>query len=292
MKTLVTLTILTLLTLGCAHKQGEDSDASGKETEKNKKISVTETPANRDSFFRHVADFPKIKDTTTFIADLRQIFKLEVHESPYQKANEKISAYKKVKLFGSEFDYYFIEYDYGAGAGAAFPWKYQLLLTTDGKLVKTLAGLRFEFIELFKNENPFLLSVYATSKGNGGHELFKISADTLENVFERPVDYFIRTYDAHQDNSINEPNELTLKVKDFNKDGFNDISFNGKIVLIQGRSKNGDWYDGETVNGKEVMYSIDNPFKRISVQFVFLYDKRSGHFKPKENYAEKYGLSG
>lgn len=280
MKTLLTLTILTLTTLGCANKQ----------TPKDEKLSVTETQEFTDTIFRQVSDFPTIKDTTKFITELRQIFGLEVDESSFQKANEKITTYKKVKIYGSDNDYFFIEYDYGDGSGSAFPWKYQILLTTDGKLVKTLSGQRFEFVEIFKNENPFLLTVIGTSKGNGGHEFYKFSADTLENVYEGYFDYAVRTYDAHEDNRIYEPNELTLKIKDFNNDGFNDIAFVGKIVLIQGQTKNGDWFDSETVNGKTITYSIDNPFKKISVEFVFLYDKQTGHFKAKENYTEKYGL--
>ncbi|MBA3900331.1 MAG: hypothetical protein H0X62_09010 [Bacteroidetes bacterium] len=266
-----------MTTFGCSNKQ----------TPKDEKLTVTETQVT-DTIFRQVADFPTIKDTTKFIADLRQIFELEVDESSVQKTNEKITTFKKVKIYGSDNDYFFIEYDYKAGCGAAFPYKYQLLLTTYGKLVKTLSGQRYEFIEIFKNENPFLMTVVGTSKGNGGQELYKISADTLENVYEGYFDYDIQTYDANEDNKISEPNELTLKVKDFNNDGFNDISFHGKIVLIQGQTKKGDWFDTETINGKEVTYSVDNPFKKIPIEFIFLYDKQSGHFKAKENYTEKY----
>lgn len=280
MKTLLALTILALATFGCANKQ----------TPKDEKLHITETETKLDTTFKQVADFPTIKDTTIFISELRDFFGLEVDESPSQKANEKITTYKKVKIYGSDNDYIFIEYDYGYGCGAAFPWKYQLLLTTDGKLVETLAGLRFDFIEIFKNKNPFLLTVFSTSKGNGGHALYQISADTLEDVYDCDLDYFVRTYDAHEDNSINDPNELTLKIKDFNKDGFNDISFNGKIVYIQGKTKNSDWFDSETIKGKTINYSVDNPFKKIPVEFIFLYDKETGHFKAKENYTIKYGL--
>lgn len=280
MNTLLTLTILTITTFGCSNKQ----------TQKDEKLPVTETQEKIDTNFRQVANFPTIKDTTKFIADLRQIFELEVDESPSQKINEEITTYKKVKIYGSDKDYIFIEYDYKNGCGAAFPWKYQLLLTTDGKLVETLSGQRFEFVEIFKNKNPFLLIAHGTSKGNGGHELLKISADTLENVYECDLDYFVRTYDAHEDNKINEPNELNLKVNDFNNDGYNDIAFVGKIVLIQGQTKNGDWFDSETINGKTITYSVDNPFKKIPVEFVFLYNKQTEHFKAKENYTEKYKL--
>lgn len=281
MKTLLTLTILTLTTFGCTNKQ----------TPKGEKSTVIETEQKTERVFKQAADFTTIKDTTQFISDLRQTFDLEVHESPVQKENEKITAFKKVKLYGSDKDFIFIEYDWNVGSMAEFPWKYQLLLTTEGKLVKSLSGQRFDFVSIFPNQNPFLIIVTATAKGNGGHEIYRISADTLQNIYEGYFDYEVQTYDAHQDNKVYEPNELTLKVKDFDNDGFNDISFNGKIVLIQGQTKNGDWFDTETINEKEVTYSIDNPFKKIPVEFIFLYDKQNGHFKAKENYTEKYGLA-
>ncbi|MBU4511747.1 hypothetical protein KKD19_00680, partial [Patescibacteria group bacterium] len=113
------------------------------------------------------------------------------------------------------------------------------------------------------------------------------SFDTLENVYEGYYDYSVKTYDAHDDNIIYEPNELTLKIEDFNNDGYNDISFYGKIVLIQGLTKDGIWFDSEIINGKEAVYSVDNPFKKIPIEFIFLYDKISEHFKAKENYSEK-----
>ena len=281
MKTFLTLTILTLTTFSCANKQ----------TSKDEKLPVAENQENTDKLFKQVADFPTIRDTTKFIADLRQTFELEVDESLAQKTNEKITTYQKVKIYGSDNDYFFIEYDYKYGCMASYPWKYQLLLKTDGSLVKLLSGQRFDFVTIFPNQNPFLLTVTATAKGNGGHEIYKISADTLENVYEGYYNYDIRTYDAHEDNRIYAPNELILKVKDFNNDGFNDISFNGKILLIQGQTESGFWFDNEIINGKTVTYSVDNPFKKIPIEFIFLYDKQTGHFKAKENYTEKYGLN-
>lgn len=276
MKILLTLTILISITFGFAIIQ----------TPIDEKLVVTETSVKIDSLFRQVVDFPMINDTTKFISDLKQLLK----HQPFQKENEKITYYNKVKIYGSDLDFIFIEYDYGDGSMASFPWKYQILLLPNGKMVKILPGYRFEFVEIFKNRNPFLLTVIRTAKGNGGHELYKFSADTLENVYEGYFDYAIRTYDKHQDNSIYEPNELTLKVKDFNNDGYNDISFYGKIVLLKGQTKNGDWYDFDTINGKTIFYSMDNPFKKIPIEFIFLYDKQTGHFKAKENYKEKYGL--
>jgi len=272
MKTLLTLIILTLTTFGCADKQ----------TPKDEKLPVTKTQEKTDTIFRQVADFPIIKDTTKFIDDLRQIFKLEVHESPVQKENEKITVFKKVKLYGSDKDFIFIEYDWNVGSMAEFPWKYQLVLTTDGKLIKSLSAQRFDFVTIFPNQNPFLLTVNATAKGNGGHEIYKVSSDTLENVYEGYYDYEIHTYDAHEDLSVFEPNELNVAFKDNNKDGFNDIIFTGLKLMLGKYTKDSLWYDVE--NGKP--FTVDNPADMISVSYIFLYDKQTGHFKAKE----KYGL--
>jgi hypothetical protein len=270
MKTLLTLTILTLTTFGCANKQ----------TPKDEKLPVTETQEKADTVFRQVADFPTIKDTTKFISDLRQVFGLEVDESPSQKANEKITTYRKVKIYGSDNEYIFIEYDYGDGCMAAYPWKCQLLLTRSGNLVKSLWGQRFEFVTIFPNQNPFLMTVTATAKGNGGHEIYKITADTLENVYEGYYDFDIQTYDAHEDLSVFKPNELNVAFLDNNKDGFNDIIFTGQKLMLGKYTKDSLWYDVE--NGKP--YTIENPADRISIKFIFLYDKQTGHFKAKQNY--------
>lgn len=272
MKTLLTLTILTLTTFGCVNKQ----------TPKDEKLLVTETQEKAETVFRQVADFPTIKDTTKFIDDLRQVFGLEVDESHSQKANEKITTYKKVKIYGSDNDYIFIEYEYGDGSMAAYPWKYQLLLTTEGGLVKSLSGQRFDFVSIFPNQNPFLLTVTATAKGNGGHEIYRISADTLENVYEGYFDYDVQTYDAHGDLSVFEPYELNIRFADENKDGYNDIVFTGQKLMLGKYTKDSLWYDVE--NGKP--FTIENPADRIAIKYIFLYVKQTGHFKAKE----KYGL--
>jgi hypothetical protein len=272
MKKLLSLAMIPLITFNCIKKQ---EPKVIKETEQKKAVQ-----------FEYLSDYPTIKDSLKFITNLRQAFDLKIEESGVQRKGEKITIFKKVKINGSNQDFYFIEYDWKDGSMASYPWKYQVLLTTDGKLIKTLYAQRFEFLPVFPKESPFLLATIVTAKGNGGHDLYKITGDSLENVYEGNF----RTYDAHEDNKVYEPNELNLKIKDFNKDGFNDISFNGKIVLIQAQTPQGDWYDSETIDGKQVNYFIDHPFKKIPVEFIFLYDKKTGHFKAKEDYVKKYDL--
>jgi len=267
------LSILTLFVNGCKPKTVSANLTSSLQPENN--------------FSLKLLDFPIIKDSADFISSLKQTYNIE---SDIDKGNEKITTFKKVKIYGSNDDFFFVEYDYEDGYMVEFPWKYQLLLTTEGKLVKTFSAQRYDFVQIFPNQNLFLLVVVATAKGNGGHEIYKVSADTLENVYEGYYNYEVRTYDANQDISIYEPNELNLKINDYNNDGFNDIAFVGEIVLIQGRTKDGVWYDTEIINGDTITYSIDNPFEKIPVEFIFLYDKETKHFKAKEDYVEKYRL--
>ncbi|GAB3518014.1 hypothetical protein [Emticicia fontis] len=280
MKILFIGTILVLAAVGCAEKKAS----------KDEKLKVLKTGQKTEKIFKPMADFPIIKDTAQFIAELRETFDLKVYESPIQTAREKITAFKKVKIYGSEKDFILIEYYWGAGATVEYPWAYQFILTTDGKLLKLLSKERYEFVKILPNQLPFLLTVTATARGNGGHQLYKVSADTLENVYEGYYAYKVKTYDAEEDSWVYEPNELKLKIKDFNKDGFNDISFHGNRVFIEGVTKEGRWFDVEIINGKTVRYSVDHPFRKIPVEFIFLYDNQTGHFKAKEDYSKKFEL--
>jgi hypothetical protein len=288
MKKILLSALLPLLIFNCTRRQ---------EAKKEEIIQIQHTEKDKEDVkptaptpFEYLADYPAIKDSSKFIQNLRQAFDLHIHESPSQQESEKITVFRKVKINGSDEDYYFIEYDWKTGSTSQYPWKYQLLLTKNGKLVKTLAAERYESVSIFPKENPFLLAIIVTGHGNGGHELYKVSADSLENVYEGYYDFNLRTYDAHEDNKVYEPYELQLKIKDYNNDRVNDIAFKGKSVLVRGRTPDGDWYDFTTINGKQVNYSADHPFKKIPVEYIFLYDKKSGHFKAKENYAEKYKI--
>ncbi len=52
-----------------------------------------------------------------------------------------------------------------------------------------------------------------------------------------------KTYDACEDNAVFEHDELKVRVKDVNADGYNDLTFSGKMLLIQGLTKDSTWYD-------------------------------------------------
>jgi len=243
------------------------------------------------AIFTLINSFPFIKDSVYFINELKRIAHLELcNLVDVSNLNQRITYYRKFKIYGSEKDYILIEYDYGDGCEAGFPWKYQCIFTVDGKLVKVFSALRFHFIKIFPHKNPFFLTVISSARGNGGHEIYKISADTLQNVYDGYTNYQTQTYDACEDHNVYEPNELSIHVEDVNKDGYNDIVFTGKIVLIQGITKDSVWYDYKINGSDTINYSISNPFKKLPVKYVFLYNPVTKHFTESNKYSIKYSF--
>lgn len=234
-------------------------------------------------YFKQISDYPKIKDTTAFITELKEKYKLFFDSN---NSEAKITKFQKVKIFGSKKEYIIIENNFEFNN-----MKCQLaIFTLEGKLISILDPYKYLFMKVFPNQNPFLVDLDVTNQGNGVHALYQMKNDSLDCVMG---DYegdepFPNTFDRHEDNAVFEPEELKLTVSDENKDGFNDLVFKGKYVLIQYKTKYGDWEDGAEINGKSIEYSIDHPYKKVPIKFVFLYNPKTKKFCPKENYEKKY----
>lgn len=289
------IAILFLLT-GCSNSPKRTQLPTVPVSNKNDNVDsndINRSNVKKDSvgIFTLIKLFPFIKDSIYFIDELKRIEHLELcNLVDVSNLKQRLTYYKKVRIYGSDKDYILIEYDYGDGCEAGFPWKYQCIFTTDGKLVKLFAALQFHFIKIFPDKNPFFVTVISSARGNGGHEIYKISADTLQNVYDGYTNYQTQTYDACEDHAVYEPYELKLNIKDFNKDGFNDIVFTGKIVLTQGITKDSVWYDYK-INGRDTInYSISNPFKKLPIKHVFLYNPVTGHFTESSKYSIKYSF--
>lgn len=246
--------------------------------------------SNSDSIFTRIKSFPLIEDSSLFIADLCKTFHLEECNDPTLYSTGRITNYQKVKIYGSPNEFIFIEYEYDGEVMVTYPWKYQFVLTLDGKLIEMMSALRYEFIQILPNEKPYLLTLTSTSKGNGAHQLWKFNSGKFEDMLIGSNNLSLRTYDAHEDNTVNEPYELNIEMKDYNADGYVDIAFVGKIVFVQAQSPSGEWYDGEVIKGRQVDYSLENPFKKTPLEIIFLYDPKSGIFKFSETNSTKVDL--
>lgn len=277
MKNRILYLLLLITFYSCSQNNDQNSEPNKiKQSKINNQNPTTEDSINlpiedKIGLFSYAKSFPIISDTSKFISELRNAFNIESWYRE-QQPNEKINAYKKIKIFGAQKELILIEYDFIEGASASFPYKYQIIMTIEGKLIAVLDGLRYEFLKVFENQSPFLLVLTSTSKGNGSHQLYKFSNDTLENVIDK-VGYFPRTYDNHSDHHINVPNELKLKIRDKNSDGFNDLIFSGKMKL----NSLGNSVADDAVNNKT-----------IPLELIFIYDEKTGHFKELEDYSKKY----
>jgi hypothetical protein len=231
--------------------------------------------------FKWIQKNLRIQDTVTFIQELKKNCHLYEHESKI----ERINYLKKLKIEGSPKSYTIVEYDFEYGSMASCPWKNQILFDSDGKLVKVFSCDRIDVVTLFPKKNPFLICLSSTSKGNGGHDIYRIQKDTLENVFNGFSKNRPQTYDAHQDRSVNEPTEFPYQIQDQNQDGYNDLIFRGNIVMIQDPTGSGTRIDSQ---GQRIEYTVEKPYQTIPVSFVFLYNPKTEHFEEAENYSKKY----
>ncbi len=150
--------------------------------------------------------------------------------------------------------------------------------------------LRYQWLAVFPQQSPLLLVLNVTSKGNGGHQLFRIFKDTLQLVFDGFTNQEFRTYDAHQDNIVYNPSELKLSLSDENDDGFNDLKFTGEVLLLQGKNSKGQWFDHEMIDGKTISYSIDHPYKKFPLELIYYYDSRLDRFSASKNNTTQYKL--
>jgi hypothetical protein len=264
--------LIPLLILGCFN----DKDSIKEDLTTKKEITIAEL----------IQKFPTISDSSEFIRTLVADCKLEI--DCVQNLKEDITRFEKINIYGCNKDIIFVEYDFHDGCGAAFPYKHQILFDSNGNIIAKLNEMKVQLTKVFENEYPLLFTVNSTSKGNGWHQLLKFNNDTLKNIFEGTNSYHTRTYDKHHDAMINEPYELNSEFKDVNNDGYKDLIFKGKIILIRGLTPDGIWYDHTTINGKEVSYSKENSFKEIPVEYIFYYNLKTGHFEESEDYAKKY----
>ena len=235
-------------------------------------ITASDTIAKEPKPFPLVVDCPVIKDSAAFIKQLKQTTILEAcinSEEPIQ--SERITSYKAIRLNGSRQRLILVEYRYNGDIGVCFPWKCQLLFTQSGQFVKLFWGLRFELLSIPPTKYPFLLLINSTYQGNGWHTLYRASGDSLECVLNTNSlldNYSLRTYDADIDNSLNIPNELKITTTDNNNDGYNDLIFSGNLL----QNKLGNNVDDDK------LANTNTP-----VKYVYLYQKKTGHFILKES---------
>ncbi|MCD7932118.1 MAG: hypothetical protein LUH15_12630 [Tannerellaceae bacterium] len=161
-------------------------------------------------------------DTIFFVRRLYNSFDID---TPFVFTPGNSIKIDTITLYGSHDPFILVEYDYPEGPMADYPWKIQFLITTDYKPVTYFQAEQYELINVFPDQNPLLLILNATGKGNGWHEIYRIKDNTCINICE--PDEPVQTYDAHKDHDLFDHPELQLTIEDRDNDGFNDLIFKG-----------------------------------------------------------------
>lgn len=216
-----------------------------------------------------IKDYPVIPDTTELIRTIINSYNLEVDCMAVKKVfnADFLTRYTKIEIAGSPEPIILLEYDYGDGCGAAFPYKFQLYFRLTGELIDITQFVEFELLKVFPKEKSYIKGLLATYKGNGGYGLYKIVNGKMMNLIEPKKGYYSRTYDAHADEDINEPYGLKMTIRDTNEDEVVDLVFSGKKHY---------WLFDTEESGK---YTMD-------IEYIYLFDSKTGKFKEKENYHE------
>ncbi len=238
-----------------------DSTSAGEEED-----DVDQRYDYQDSAFQLMKYYPVIGDTPTFIRALKANCHIWTRKS--RQPFVTINYFKKTSIFGSSKPVYVIEYDYHDGPTASFPYKNQYVFNATGKLLAILSMMRMDIVQLFPNKAPFLFGVSSTGHGNGGHDIYRVRKDTLEQVLDDFIGTRPQTYDRNEDVAVNEPNEFRYRIADVNMDGYNDITFYGNI--------------------KHISNDSSMPEKLTPAKYIFLYHQHNGHFIEKEDYSKKY----
>jgi hypothetical protein len=193
-------------------------------------------------------DYPRITDSSFFINSIIKNADFSV-DSDYMRYPPVISDFKKSKLAGSNHYYFIIELDWQDGPMVSFPWKTQLIFSEKGIFQNQLFATHYSLIKKEVNENPFLLAMFTNSRSNGQHMLYGIFKDSFYCYFNEPV----QTIDGFADNTIYEPEELSVSFEDKNKDSIKDLVIKGK---------------------KRVIIHDDVYSKLLDTGFVFFYNNR------------------
>ena len=271
------LILLSLLTISCNQSVQEQKVITQIDTLINidttlniEKLKRVESVKNEEKFKYQTIPFEVEKYYSNKIDTSNFINALESNCNLYSSrdTSKTLDKFQKIKLNGSKRFFYFIQFSFSVTSNVEFPGKFQIVLNEKGKLLKVVSAIRVDLVNVNRNENPYLFAFSSTAHGNGGHEIFRINNDTIEQVYDGFLGNRPQTYSTGYDNDENIPNELPHKFIDDNNDGLKDLMFYGKVRYSK--------------------IDLGTDDKIADVKFIFLYNKTNGHFTEKEDYSEKY----
>lgn len=205
-----------------------------------------------------------IKDSAAFVQQL-----LETYRPQATTAAARLHRMDRQALFGREDSIWVIDVRWPAGDVARHR---QFFFNEKAQLLQQSTAQKWGFYFLLKEAAPFLVLLNAPPGGEGHHQIMRGTEETLIDIFNPLTDPPLPTFDALPNAFINQPQELELLVIDENQDGWNDLLFVGERLQLE--------------DGSDKVYTLDKPFQKEPIRWVFLYHPVKQQFLAAENYWE------
>lgn len=215
---------------------------------------------------RYEKVFAAILDTAWYQDSARFLQKLD---NAYGLLNTKgkISKFERALLFGYTDTIYSVEYSIPIDSICENkPHQQQFLFNRDGQLLHQDQATSAQFIEIWEDQAPVLMTLNISCEGKGKHHFYKYENGRLIDIFnvflgDEQTPY---TYLNIADSVCFDPLELKLIIKDLNNDDYNDLLFSGKKIVLKDET------------GRK--YPTWKPYQKELIVYKFIYKPAKGLF--------------
>ena len=211
--------------------------------------------ARKDKVFRPILDSAGRADKKNLLRNLSQQY-----GSPFSESVE-LNQCKYSKFYGYKDSIWILELKTGNEALCPpYGTQLQYIFDAQGHLIYEDSAALMEMLVVWEDKAPLLMTIATDCKGTGQHHFYKYESGQLIDIFNVLMESTPLTYDAEAstDAKIYKPEMLALKLMDKNKDGRNDLVFSGQRLILKGPD--------------DKKYTEMNPYKRESVEYIFLYE--------------------
>lgn len=225
------------------------------------KDAISRENERYEKIFVPILDTVWQQDTAQLLQELDDFYGL------LNPAKGSISNFYLAPLNGYNDTVFVIEYTIPMDSSCEnYPYQQQFIFNRDGQLLHTDQAMAIQFIKVWETELPVLMTLNVDCKGLGKHHFYKYVNGRLIDIFnvflggeDTPYTYLNLVDSVYYD-----PFELTLKTKDLDKDGYNDLSFFGKKITVK--------------DEKGRKYSSWKPYKKEQIEYSFIYKPTKGLF--------------
>lgn len=203
-----------------------------------------------------------VTDSSAFLRKLIQTYR---PQTTTQAAS--LHRMEKQALFGRSDSIWVLDVRWPAGSCSRHR---QFIFSGKAQLLEQTTAQTWSFYYLLNGELPFLVMHDAPCGGEGTHQILRGTEAGLMDVFNPLTNTTLFTVDALPNASINEPSELKLLIADENQDGWNDVLFLGERLHLE--------------DPQGAVYTLEKPYRREELRWVFLYHPVKQQFLAAENY--------